>query len=119
MLGVTALMEKCDRLQKYYLQLEKYVIPLQTQVAELQTEFRSSFKSTTTLKKKNDDLNVAVSTVYGRFWHETFHHTSKVEKLRSLSLVDLKRVSFVPRKSLSPPRRLRWQSKRRISLMVT
>ena len=66
MLGIISLVDKCNRLHEYNLQLENKVMPLQSQVAKLQKELRSSFKSTTTLKKKNDDLNAALSAIFGK-----------------------------------------------------
>ena len=77
-------MEKCDRLQEYNLQLEKQVIPLQTQVAKLQKELGSSFKSTMTLTKKNDNLNATLSTVHGKLRQEISFHASEVVKFRSV-----------------------------------
>ena len=75
-----ALAEKCDHLQDYNSQLENQVTPFQTQVAELQKELGSFFKSIVSLKKKNDDLNVALSTVHSKLWQESSLHSDKVKR---------------------------------------
>ena len=51
-------------------------------MAELQKELGSSFKSSTTLKKKCDDLNATLSSVHSRLQQKTSHHASEVEKFK-------------------------------------
>ena len=84
MLGIISLVDKCNRLHEYNLQLENKVMPLQSQVAKLQKELRGSFKSTTTLKKKNDDLNVALSVVHRKLRQESSLRISEVKKFKSV-----------------------------------
>ena len=56
----------------------------QTQITELQKELKSSFKSTTSLKKKYDDQVVALSTIHSRLRQETSRHSQDVEQFRSI-----------------------------------
>ena len=84
MLKITTVVEKCDRLQDYNTQLETQMTPLQTQLAKLQKELQSSFKSFTVLKKKSDELQVALASAHGRLRSETSRHFDEVDQFRSI-----------------------------------
>ena len=62
--------------QEYNFQLKSQVTPLQAQVVELQKELGGFFKSIVALKKKNDDLNVALLFVHGKLRREFSLHAS-------------------------------------------
>ena len=79
---MVALVEKCDHLQEYNLQHKNQVTTLQTHVVELQKKFGSFFKFIATLKKKNDDLNAALSAVHRKIRQESSFRTNEVEKFK-------------------------------------
>ena len=81
MMGITVLVKKCNLLQEWSSKLEGTL--LQSKVAELKKELGSSFKSSTKLKKKNDELTTALSIVHKKYKHRLTFHTHEVEKNKS------------------------------------
>ena len=84
MLSITTMVKKCDHLQDYNTQLEGQVTPLQAQIVKLWKKLGSSFKSSTSLKKKHDDQAITFSAIQSKHRLKTLCHSNDVEQFRSI-----------------------------------